>query len=544
MATTYTRNNAWNKGGDFTNLDLLWYAKGVGKMMSRALNDPASWWFYAAIHGEYVNPNTAWYRKNPARFPDWGFIKPAPKVPTTPLPTQQVRDLYWNQCQHGSWYFFPWHRGYLMAIENQLRQDIISLGGPATWALPYWNYFGGTKGAQYVMPPAVGKKTLPDGSPNALYVTMRYGPDADSKIYIPTPAGEAAHPGDPNFGSGEVTADSMSNNLYTGTDLVTPPPGFGGPNTGFAHSGSSHGNFESNPHDLVHVYSGGGISNTNYGLMADPGTASLDPIFYLHHCNIDRMWALWNANGNANPSDLKWRNGPTRKFAMPGAGGQPWYYTPGQVGNLNGLNYKYQELTAKPTPAAPAKMLAARLTRLGAAPATKKAMATLKGPILPKKTELLGASKSALRIEGVASETAVKLDTGVRRKAMASFAKASMTAPPDKVFLKIENVRGEFDATALSVYVNLPDKAKPGKSQEYLAGTVALFGMNRASAKDGQHAGEGLTFILGISRIIDELHLTNALDADSLRVRIVPSRPLPDDAKITVGRISVFRQAF
>ena len=43
-----------------------------------------------------------------------------------------------------------------------------------------------------------------------------------------------------------------------------------------------------------------------YGLMSDPGTAGLDPIFYLHHSNIDRMWALWNANGNANPtkSDL------------------------------------------------------------------------------------------------------------------------------------------------------------------------------------------------------------------------------------------------
>jgi tyrosinase len=115
---------------------------------------------------------------------------------------------------------------------------------------------------------------------------------------------------------------------------------------------------------------------------------------------------------------------------------------------------------------------------------------------------------------------------------------------PDKVFLKLENVRGDFDATALSVYVNLPEKAKPGKSSEYLAGTIALFGLNRASAKDGQHAGEGLTFILGISRIIDELHLENALDADSLQVRIVPSRPLPDDAKITVGRISVFRQGF
>ena len=62
--------------------------------------------------------------------------------------------------------------------------------------------------------------------------------------------------------------------------------------------GGIHGNFESNPHDLVHVYVGWRISDTNYGLMADPGTAALDPIFYLHHGNIDRMWEVWNASGN------------------------------------------------------------------------------------------------------------------------------------------------------------------------------------------------------------------------------------------------------
>jgi tyrosinase len=35
--------------------------------------------------------------------------------------------------------------------------------------------------------------------------------------------------------------------------------------------------------------------------MSDPGIAALDPIFYLHHCNIDRMWAVWNGGGKANP---------------------------------------------------------------------------------------------------------------------------------------------------------------------------------------------------------------------------------------------------
>src|ERR1700751_5621746 len=38
----YLRKNAWNNGGDFSNPDLLWYAKGVGKMMSRSLDNLAS----------------------------------------------------------------------------------------------------------------------------------------------------------------------------------------------------------------------------------------------------------------------------------------------------------------------------------------------------------------------------------------------------------------------------------------------------------------------------------------------------------------------
>jgi hypothetical protein len=70
---TYTRANAWNNGGTFDNADLLWYAKGVGAMQARALNDSSSWWFFAAIHGEYVTG---------PEFPGWGFIPSPPNAPT------------------------------------------------------------------------------------------------------------------------------------------------------------------------------------------------------------------------------------------------------------------------------------------------------------------------------------------------------------------------------------------------------------------------------------------------------------------------------
>ena len=535
---TVVRNNAWNSGGDFSNQDLLWYAKGVGKMMQRGLNDSASWWFFAAIHGEYVNPANPWYPSPPA-FPGWGYITSPPNVPTTPLPAQATQDQYWNQCQHGSWYFLPWHRGYLMALEAQLRADIVSLGGPSTWALPYWDYFGGTQGVQAAMPPAFAQKTLPDGSPNALYVAMRYGPDADGNIYIPTVAWAETHPSDPNWNYGDVSSACMSNDVYTGTDPATPPPGFGGPDTGFSHNGNTHGNMESNPHDLVHVYTGGAISNSNYGLMADPGTAALDPIFYLHHANIDRMWAVWNAAGNGNPTDANWLKGPAQAFVMPMPGGESWTYTPNDMKSLAALNYTYQELSVQSTPAA--VRLTQRLQNLkigNAAPDFARLRAK-------RPAELLGASTSAVRIVGDGTQPVpVRLDPG-NQKALASSLSPSSAAPvPDNVYLKLENVTGKLDSTVIGVYINLPPGAGQEDRRAQHVGDVGLFGLRRASVKDGAHGGAGLSFILDVSGFVDQLHLQDRLSDEAIQVSLIPRRTLPGEAAIEVGRVSLYRQSY
>lgn len=155
---TFMRANAWNNGGNFDNKDLYWYAIGVRAMMDRALNDSASWWFFAAIHGEYVTPDN-----DPGKFPRWRYISGMPKVPITPLPAPNVVKPYWNQCQHQSWLFPPWHRGYLVALEVQLREDIVHAKGPADWALPHRDYFGPAD--EFDIPPAFTQQNLPDGSP-------------------------------------------------------------------------------------------------------------------------------------------------------------------------------------------------------------------------------------------------------------------------------------------------------------------------------------------------------------------------------------------
>ena len=282
---------------------------------------------FAAIHGEKISFTSG--------YPGWGFIPPVPIVPTSPLPPESDREIYWNQCQHRSWFFLPWHRGYLIALEMQVREAIIGLGGPATWALPYWDYLG--PGDEYRIPPAFVQQKLPDGSANPLYVTARYGPRSDGNIFVSIPP---------------VSSVSMSNDIYTGSNLNTPWPGFGGPRTEFWHSGGLSGNLEENPHNHVHVDVGGSSPDGRIGgLMSNPDLAALDPIFYLHHCNIDRMWAVWNADGNANPTSSSWLAGPAgmgeRKFIMPKPGAVPWVYTPADFNSLDTLDYIYESATVK-----------------------------------------------------------------------------------------------------------------------------------------------------------------------------------------------------
>ena len=113
---------------------------------------------------------------------------------------------------------------------------------------------------------------------------------------------------------------------------------------------------------------------------------------------------------------------------------------------------------------------------------------------------------------------------------------------PDRVFLNLENVRGRRDATAFSVYVGLRDDEEPRNHPERLAGKVAPFGVSQASDPDGEEGGQGLTFVLEITDIVDGLTLEGSFDVESLPVRLVPQRPVDEEDELSIGRISIFRQ--
>jgi len=100
---TRTRSNVFDLGDDWAE-PILWYARGVKAMKARALADPTSWRFYGGIHGF-----------NSQLWQIDGYLSGSDQMPTS-----QQQATFWRQCQHGSWYFLPWHRGYLLALEANI----------------------------------------------------------------------------------------------------------------------------------------------------------------------------------------------------------------------------------------------------------------------------------------------------------------------------------------------------------------------------------------------------------------------------------------
>lgn len=515
-----TRRDVWKLQPQPWPNDLLWYAKGVGELQKQPIASRESWKFFGAIHGIF-----------PELWAAMGQLDPA-----EPLPPDADQQLFWRQCQHQTWYFLPWHRGFLAAFEAAVRKAIVGLGGPAEWALPYWNPSDTTNPNALQLPTAFYEPTLPDGQPNPLHVERRYGDGAGKVVIKAEDVGLNALK-DPRF-EGAVTGGST---------------GFGGVLTAFQHSGedSATGRLERQPHGVVHARVGGIIPGgdphdlRSFGLMAKPDTAALDPIFWLHHANMDRLWQVWLERNpqNLNPTDEAWLTGPAdRPFAMPWPDGSIWTFAAGDVLDTTSarLDYVYDNVK---DPFGGADLFSLRLKRLGVH-ADVANVINLEVRVGEPETELIGASEQSIRVTGDPVEARVRVDPDAAERTMRSlklepgnFLEAP--AQPDRVFLNLENVRGINDAAVLYVYVSHPAV----DISERHVGAVGFFGVSKASSPDAEHGGNGINESLEITEWVDELRARGVEDLDNLRVRLVPDTPIGPEDRISIGRISLYRQA-
>jgi tyrosinase len=190
------------------------------------------------------------------------------------LPTSDFRrwdnlaKIHTSHCPHGNWFFLPWHRAYLAMFENIIR-DVAKA---PDFALPYWDW---TKVTQIPAPFWTG--SLKDDT------RRRSASDT-----VPQ-----------EFTGLDVMQRILNEKLF-GLFGSTQPDSQDSLNERFQQAEGKVGQLEFTPHNGIHWWIGGN--------MGYPPTAALDPIFWLHHCNVDRIWAAWNSNNNLNPSEQLWRD--------------------------------------------------------------------------------------------------------------------------------------------------------------------------------------------------------------------------------------------
>lgn len=252
--------------------------KGVKEMKRRKPSDPLSWFYQAAIHG--VTPEA---------------IAEAVKIDSD---VAKVPPEKWNQCPHGGQNaanFLPWHRGYTYYFERILRMHTED----DSFSLPYWNYHDK---ANRKFPREFGIEHL-DGNINnnaSENINPLHLPQRD--FYLCTYEHSFVTPFEPLLELSDFAVDitlPMNSPVFFGS---TEQEGLGG---GIADNDPrTRGLLESYPHDQIHRSVGGivishevdsdGELKATVGAMATPPTAGFDPIFPIHHSNIDRLWAKWS----------------------------------------------------------------------------------------------------------------------------------------------------------------------------------------------------------------------------------------------------------
>ena len=199
------------------------------------------------------------------------------------VPPSNNDDRY---AAHGGPLFLPWHRIMLLAFEYNLQVAL----GDAGFALPYWDWVADGSTASPLW--SNTEDFLGTGSGGGLYYDPNLDPNLPGQYAV-----RLYEDPDGKFGQisprGVLRELGKQDRLPNTTDVETAAkatefdgPRYSGKSTGFRH------NLEVNLHNHVHNWVGG-----DRGDMG-PSSSPNDPVFFLHHCNVDRIWEAWMQTNN------------------------------------------------------------------------------------------------------------------------------------------------------------------------------------------------------------------------------------------------------
>jgi tyrosinase len=495
-ATKYTRYNVTSPQGQKM---LASYSKGIEAMLKLPADHPQNWFRNAFIH---------------------------------------LLD-----CPHGNWWFYVWHRAYLGYFEQTIR----SLSGDDSFTLPYWDW---TKLPQIpdgmfdgVLTPT--DKTFEPYTGNLALFTSFIKPELtnywnslssdqntqlnlrgydsfdkvwndvtgfDPKISAGISANEcfattcgARYLSRDNHKFDDKTKYDVSEFVInTGLQL---PTDFYNPNIYLSFSSSktpSHhtppGNstkfslLESLPHNIVHNCIGG-VGSTDpgpYGYMTN-FLSPVDPIFFLHHANIDRLWDIWTRKRKSlnlpylpSGQDLNAFSNEPFLFFVDGKGK---YVGPSKAGDFlstDVFGYDY-------APGFGEKVVSASATPLVANKAASHNKGSISGNV----------GTVVVPRENIQSHLA---DTVAR---------------PLIVEITLVRPGGLATARVFDVLVNAPPGVKQVSADSpYYAGTISFFG----SKMPGMKMSAAATFVVPLPITLHTFQTLGAAENVTMNIRVVPSR--------------------
>lgn len=243
---------------------------------------------YVKMHNDAMMRMSMWSHDNDPGFP--------------PLPSGMSQ----RNAAHSGPSFFPWHRQMILLYERDLQR----VSGNPNLALPYWDWAAdqdsGTLPATWKVFQvfSLGGKTNigfggdGDASGNVQTGSFRAGAWRivdDQGVLVSGSAGNLQR----EFGrdsaattlpTGKDVSDALNLSVYdtapwdsrSSSSCRNSSEGWAGP-TGVVPDPKG----EPELHNRVHVWVGGSMN---------PGTSPNDPIFFLHHCNVDRLFSQWLAS--------------------------------------------------------------------------------------------------------------------------------------------------------------------------------------------------------------------------------------------------------
>lgn len=367
-------------------------------------------------------------------------------------------------CDHGTM-FWSWHRMYLYWFERIIRHK----SGMYDWSLPYWDY---DWEAPNPVSPAT-QRQIP--APFRVTTSQLYDGTRNSGL---------------NGGGSLSSATTATAAGFTPTSYMT-----------------AQSSFQGTPHNVVHGAVGGN--------MGGFPTAGLDPLFWLHHCEIDRLWNLWLAKGGGRSSplsDTTWKN---TKFTFYDECCEKVEMTGCEVLRAaQQLSYVYQVEPAQ----------------------VRQACLNIAFPwVFP---ELIRTIKLAQPLV-LDKDTRVVPLVGVEDRAFASRLASLAKSSTETVILHLKDVEADSQPGAMwEVYVGLPQNAKPDATSPYFVGNVAMFGDGIKG--EGHHPAE---FTFPLNRA-----LRARAAGSSLQVTFVPTsgvvvggRAQPADVKapVRIGEVNL-----